>query len=306
MSALYSVIHGPNLNMLGQREVSIYGNWTLDDINAAVEQEARRLGFAVEFFQSNSEGELVTRIQQCRGRAQGILLNAAAYTHYSIAIRDAMAAAQVPVAEVHLSNIYCREPFRHRSVISSLCSGQVCGFGAYSYLWALHGLAGTADQPVFPPPSEAGARYMIESNTDFSDQVQGIVSTAEFLQDTHQQVQQLAERLNITVECRPFEPPALIDYLQRSPSDYAGGVINAGRWKTKGEQMRAILVDWPCVEVFTASQSTEQEHNIPSAISPLCRGVIGGFGSQDYLLALQALLASEKNQLNPPQPGTFR
>ncbi len=141
MSALFSVIHGPNLNMLGMREVGIYGGDTMADINAEIAAEAKYLGVSVDFFQSNSEGALVSHIQQCRGRVQGALLNAGAYTHYSIALRDAIAATQVPVVEVHISNIYKRESFRHQSVIAPVCVGQVCGFGAQSYLWALQALA---------------------------------------------------------------------------------------------------------------------------------------------------------------------
>ena len=131
--------------MLGMREIGIYGGDSMADINAEISSEAKRLGIAVDFFQSNSEGEIVSYIQQCRGRVQGVLLNAGAYTHYSIALRDAIAAAQVPVVEVHISNIYRREAFRHQSVIAPVCVGQICGFGAQSYLWALRALAAPAD-----------------------------------------------------------------------------------------------------------------------------------------------------------------
>lgn len=135
-----AVIHGPNLNMLGKREVGIYGGKTMEDINVDVAEEARKLEVEVEFFQSNSEGELVTFIQQCRGRVDGILLNAGAYTHYSIALRDAIAAAQVATVEVHISNIYKREPFRHVSVIAPVCIGQICGLGSHGYILALRAL----------------------------------------------------------------------------------------------------------------------------------------------------------------------
>jgi 3-dehydroquinate dehydratase-2 len=138
----FAVVHGPNLNLLGTREVGIYGGRTMESINADVEMEAKRLGVTVEFFQSNVEGELVTFIQQCRGRMQGIVMNAGAYTHYSIAIRDAISAADVPTVEVHLSNIYQREEFRHASVIAPVCLGQISGFGAHSYILGLHALLG--------------------------------------------------------------------------------------------------------------------------------------------------------------------
>lgn len=135
-----AVIHGPNLNMLGKREVGIYGARTLEAINADISREAGKLNIEVEFFQSNSEGDLVTFIQQCHGRMDGIVLNAGAYTHYSIAIRDAIAAAQVSTIEVHISNIHKREPFRHVSVIAPVCLGQICGLGPQGYTLALRAL----------------------------------------------------------------------------------------------------------------------------------------------------------------------
>ena len=126
--------------MLGKREVGIYGGKTMDAINADVSAEARELSVSVEFFQSNGEGELVSFVQQCRGRANGILLNAGAYTHYSVALRDAISAAEVPTVEVHISNVYKRESFRHTSVIAPVCIGQICGFGPYSYVLGLRAL----------------------------------------------------------------------------------------------------------------------------------------------------------------------
>ncbi len=135
-----AVVHGPNLNMLGKREIGIYGGKTMEDINAEVKAEAGKLGVTVEFFQSNSEGELVTFIQGCRERVRGVILNAGAYTHYSVALRDAIAAAQVSVVEAHISNIYKRESFRHLSVIAPVCIGQICGFGSQGYILALRAL----------------------------------------------------------------------------------------------------------------------------------------------------------------------
>lgn len=134
------VIHGPNLNMLGKREVGIYGGKTMDDINHEVAEEAVRLGVDLEFHQSNSEGELVSTIQQCKGRADGILLNAGAYTHYSIALRDAISASEVPTVEIHISNIYKREKFRHTSYIAPVCIGQICGLGSHGYVLALRAI----------------------------------------------------------------------------------------------------------------------------------------------------------------------
>lgn len=140
MSRQVTVINGPNLNMLGKREVGIYGGKSLDDMYAEISIEAEKLNVRVEFFQSNSEGGLVTRIQQCRGVSDGIVLNAGAYTHYSIALRDAISSAQVPTVEIHISNIYKREKFRHVSVIAPVCAGQICGLGSHGYVLALRAL----------------------------------------------------------------------------------------------------------------------------------------------------------------------
>ena len=126
------VLNGPNLNLLGTREPEIYGRLTLDDINERMRLRAEAAGASIAFAQSNHEGALVDAIQ-----ADYIILNAAAFTHYSIAIRDAIAAAGVPVIEVHLSNIHRREEFRHTSVIAPVVQGQICGFGAESYMAAL-------------------------------------------------------------------------------------------------------------------------------------------------------------------------
>lgn len=142
-----AVINGPNLNMLGRREIGIYGGKTLDMINAEVAAEAARLGVALDFYQSNSEGALATYIHECLGRVDGIVLNAGAYTHYSIALRDAIGAVKLPVIEVHISNIYKREPFRHVSLIAPVCVGQVCGFGSHSYVLGLRALMDKVTDP---------------------------------------------------------------------------------------------------------------------------------------------------------------
>jgi 3-dehydroquinate dehydratase-2 len=139
------VIHGPNLNMLGQREPEIYGDQSLNDINAQLNKLGGELGLEMETFQSNSEGEIVTRIQQSLGACDGILINPAAYTHTSIAIRDALSLLDIPVVEIHLSNINKREPFRHKSLIADIVAARVAGFGAQGYLLALQGLAGLID-----------------------------------------------------------------------------------------------------------------------------------------------------------------
>lgn len=136
------VINGPNLNLTGEREQGHYGTETLDVINARIAEKARELGAQVEFFQSNHEGEIIDRLHASRANANGgidaILLNAGAYTHYSYAIRDAISAIKLPVVEVHMSNIHAREAFRHESVITPVCAGQICGFGWYSYILGLY------------------------------------------------------------------------------------------------------------------------------------------------------------------------
>ncbi len=132
------VLHGPNLNLLGTREPEIYGSLTLNDINEILKTRAKELGVdEINFLQSNFEGELVEAIQKARGRYDFILLNAAALTHYSIALRDAIAAIPVPVIEIHLSNVHKREEFRHTSVIAPVVMGVICGFGVDSYIAAL-------------------------------------------------------------------------------------------------------------------------------------------------------------------------
>jgi 3-dehydroquinate dehydratase-2 len=134
------VIHGPNLNMLGKREPSIYGASTLQEINRLLRDEAKRLGVRTETFQSNSEGEIVSRIQDSMKKSDGILINPGAYTHTSIAIRDAILSAGLPVVEVHISNIYKREDFRQKSYVSGVSVGVVSGFGPDSYILGLNGL----------------------------------------------------------------------------------------------------------------------------------------------------------------------
>src|ERR1043165_8232911 len=130
-------LNGPNLNLLGQREPEIYGKTTLADIEAKVRERGQKLEAEIEFRQSNIEGELVSWIQQSKGKFDVIVLNAAAYTHTSIALRDAIAAVGIPTIEIHLSNVHSREEFRHKSLIAPVCCGQITGFGANSYILAV-------------------------------------------------------------------------------------------------------------------------------------------------------------------------
>ena len=137
MSSTILVIHGPNLNLLGTREPEIYGAQTLMDINQHLQQSAASQGIQLDAFQSNHEGEIVETIHRARGQYQAIIINPAAYTHTSVAIRDALAGVDIPFVEVHLSNVYQREAFRHHSFFSDLAVGVISGLGAYGYEAAL-------------------------------------------------------------------------------------------------------------------------------------------------------------------------
>jgi 3-dehydroquinate dehydratase II len=135
------ILNGPNLNLLGTREPDVYGRTTLADIEALCIERAKAQGHAIDFRQSNVEGELVNWIHEARDKAKGIILNAGAYTHTSVALHDALKAVGTPAIEVHLSNVYKREPFRHHSYLSPASLGVICGFGAMSYALAIDGLA---------------------------------------------------------------------------------------------------------------------------------------------------------------------
>jgi 3-dehydroquinate dehydratase-2 len=135
------ILNGPNLNLLGTREPGVYGNATLQDVETLCRTTAKSHGFEIDFRQSNVEGELVNWIHEARGKASGIIINAGAYTHTSVALHDALKAVDLPSVEVHLSNIYKREPFRHHSYLSAAVLGCICGFGPASYELAITGLA---------------------------------------------------------------------------------------------------------------------------------------------------------------------
>ena len=136
------ILHGPNLNLLGRREPEVYGDWALDDINAELVSVGQDLGVQVRCFQSNSEGELIDALHEAREWAAGVVFNPGAYTHTSVALRDAISAIEIPVVEVHLSNVYAREEFRHKSLLAPVCLGKIAGFGWRSYVLGLQALAG--------------------------------------------------------------------------------------------------------------------------------------------------------------------
>lgn len=134
------VLQGPNLNLTGLREPGVYGSRTLEDIHRRIADRAAELGVEVEFFQSNWEGALIDELHECREGVDGIIFNPGAYSHTSYALRDAISAIRKPVVEVHISNIHAREEFRHKSMITAVCLGQICGLGEYGYILALEAL----------------------------------------------------------------------------------------------------------------------------------------------------------------------
>lgn len=134
------VLQGPNLNLTGLREPGVYGSRTLEDIHRRIADRAAELGVEVEFFQSNWEGALIDKLHECREGVDGIIFNPGAYSHTSYALRDAISAIRKPVVEVHISNIHAREEFRHKSMITAVCLGQICGLGEYGYILALEAL----------------------------------------------------------------------------------------------------------------------------------------------------------------------
>ncbi len=141
------ILHGPNLNLLGTREPEVYGRMTLDNINAKLTEYGRELGLDVRALQSNHEGALIDALHDARAWAAGVVFNPGGYTHTSVALRDAISAIGIPVVEVHLSNVYAREEFRHKSLISAVCKGKISGFGWQSYMLGLKALADILQAP---------------------------------------------------------------------------------------------------------------------------------------------------------------
>ena len=158
-----AVIQGPNLNMLGVRETNIYGPMKLEDIHTQMKVVAEQNGFEIEFFQSNLEGEIVDKIQECLGDSDGIIINPAAYTHTSIAIRDALSAVKLPTIEVHISNVSAREEFRKKSLISDVSTGVIAGFGPFSYHLAMVGMIQILNEVKMMKEQQAKAQAQVQN-----------------------------------------------------------------------------------------------------------------------------------------------
>ena len=141
------IIHGPNLNMLGKREPEVYGKETLDEINKRLKKLSKKLKIDIEIFQSNHEGELIEKIQEASGDCSGLVINPAAFTHTSVGIRDALLLLDIPVIEIHISNIYKREAFRHKSMIADVVTAQISGFGIQGYIMALEAITKMGSSP---------------------------------------------------------------------------------------------------------------------------------------------------------------
>jgi 3-dehydroquinate dehydratase-2 len=296
----FKVIHGPNLNLLGKREVGIYGGKTMEEINSEVAEEAKNFDLTIEFYQSNYEGELVTFIQMCRGKIDGILFNAGAYTHYSIALRDAIIAVQIPTLEVHISNVYQRESFRHTSVIAPVCLGQICGFGSHSYILGIRGLIETklpASSVIIDTKKKTlkKKKYMVISGPNLN--LLGTRKTSIYgeysLEEIHNELQLHASGFNVSIECEQFNSEgAIIDCLQRAPGEFSGLIINAGALAHYSYALRSAIgaTLLPCIEVFISNVHAREEFRHRSVIAPVCVGVISGLGKRGYLLALEALI----------------
>jgi len=276
----FTVIHGPNLNLLGKREVGIYGGKSMEQINSEGAEEAKNLNVIVDFYQSNSEGELVTFIQMCRGKVNGILLNAGAYTHYSIALRDAISAVQIPTLEVHISNVYQRETFRHTSVIAPVCVGQICGFGSHSYILGLRGLIETKlpSRSIYITDIEKRAskkkKYMLISGPNLN--LLGTRKTSIYgdysLEDIHNELYLHARGFNVSVECEQFNNEGeIIDCLQRAHGEFDGLIINAGALAHYSYALRSAIGSTllPCIEVFISNVHAREEFRHKSVIAPV-------------------------------------
>lgn len=293
------IINGPNLNMLGKREVGIYGGQTLEDFNLKIKEKADSLNVETEFFQSNSESEIVSYIHSCNGRVDGVMINAGAFTHYSYAIRDAIASITVPVIEVHISNIYKREEFRHESVIAPVCIGQICGFGLTSYMLALKSLLDEIDYNIWlvedDKKEEKRRKFLVISGPNLNllgNRNINIYGLGITLDSIHQQLGEVADKLDVEVDAFQFNHEGdIIDKLQESTGKYDGIIINAGALAHYSYTLRSAIGTTllPCIEVFLTNVHKRESFRHRSVISAVCVGSVGGFGAKSYLLALDSL-----------------
>jgi len=293
-----AIIHGPNLNMLGKREVGIYGGQTLDDVNRSIKEKADSLEVKTEYFQSNSESDIVSYLHQCNGRVDGIMINAGAFTHYSYSLRDAIASITVPVIEVHISNIYKREEFRHKSVIAPVCVGQICGFGTTGYLLALKSLLSESKYDLWPKQQEKNTKkrkFLVISGPNLNllgDRNIAVYGQEHKLENIFGQLKDVAHNLDIEVEHFQFNHEGdIVDTLQKSTGNYDGIIINAGALAHYSYSLRSAIGTTllPCIEVFLTNVHKREEFRHKSVISAVCLGAIGGFGAKSYLLALDSL-----------------
>lgn len=297
--AIIVIINGPNLNMLGKREVGIYGGQTLENINLQIKEKADSFDVKTEFFQSNSESEIISYIHSCNGRVDGVMINAGAFTHYSYAIRDAIASITVPVIEVHISNIFKREEFRHESVIAPVCIGQICGFGSTGYILALKSLLNECEYDLWTLEDEEKEsikrKFLVISGPNLNllgNRNIAIYGLGIKLDDIHNQLEDVATKLNIEVEhCQFNHEGDIIDALQESTAKYNGIIINAGALAHYSYSLRSAIGTTllPCIEVFLTNVHKREKFRHQSVISAVCLGVIGGFGAKSYLLALDSL-----------------